>query len=309
MQPNSNQSNPIQSNPIQTYSTQPNPINRALRPPFHVTSLDPGECRYQVRVTPLIISAFNVVLPVVFSLLSYWEEYLTEITRSRVNVARSYVVKMASLYVLLFGFVGIDQSTHTAVRALGPVDALHACQTPNAIARRISVQRSRSAGRRRSAKSFTPSSGPPSAVRSIDAFFWLHQDQRAMRSHADKRAPTSLTDLRRSCGATARAWLILPNLSVSIAVTLASSFGFELFYYVRKRARHSWTFDISGNIIELLYLQAIVWYTIEPLGDVADAVVGAGSGCSGWCEEGVGLGANLGNMNLRLSEARIKLPR
>jgi hypothetical protein len=63
-----------------------------------------------VRITPLVISAFNIVLPAIFNFMSRFEDYLTEVTTSRVNLARSYIVKMSSIYVLLFGYLGIDRS-------------------------------------------------------------------------------------------------------------------------------------------------------------------------------------------------------
>jgi hypothetical protein len=69
-------------------------------------------------VTPLVITAFNAVLPTLFDYLSVWEDYLTPITKSRVDLGRSYLVKMAGIYVLLFGYIGIDQSnTLGAVRS------------------------------------------------------------------------------------------------------------------------------------------------------------------------------------------------
>ena len=42
--------------------------------------------------------------------------------------------------------------------------------------------------------------------------------------------------------------------------TVGSSIFIELFYYLRKRTRSNWRFQISDHVMELLYLQAITWY-------------------------------------------------
>jgi len=42
--------------------------------------------------------------------------------------------------------------------------------------------------------------------------------------------------------------------------TFGSSIFIELFYYMRKRTRSNWRFQISDHVMELLYLQAITWY-------------------------------------------------
>jgi len=119
-----------------------------------------------VSITPLIISGFNIVLPAIFNFMSRFEDYLTEVTTSRVNLARSYMVKMSSIYVLLFGYVGIDKSGQ-----LGPVRYLltpwmtltrdadvHGCEC-------FELAATSCAGRRRSAKSSTPCCGPVPFVR------------------------------------------------------------------------------------------------------------------------------------------------
>jgi len=136
------------------------PTPRPLRPLHSMT----------VSITPLIISGFNIVLPAIFNFMSRYEDYLTEVTTSRVNLARSYMVKMSSIYVLLFGYVGIDKSGQ-----LGPVGQQQRhgrCRTRGAAqrangaeARWIEAAAASCAGRRRSAKSSTPCCGPAPSVR------------------------------------------------------------------------------------------------------------------------------------------------
>jgi len=48
--------------------------------------------------------------------------------------------------------------------------------------------------------------------------------------------------------------------------TFGSSLFVELFYYLRKRTRSNWRFQISDHVMELLYLQAITWYERAPNG-------------------------------------------
>jgi len=87
-----------------------------------------------LRITPFIVSAFNSALPFLFDYLSYFEAYSTPLNTIRATIARlisfflffqltqisnvyflclhsrSYLVRLASIYVLLFGYVDADQN-------------------------------------------------------------------------------------------------------------------------------------------------------------------------------------------------------
>ena len=63
---------------------------------------------YQIRTTPFVVSAFNLILPVIFDFISRFERYNTEFYRVTVTIARSYLVRLASVYVLLFGFIDLS---------------------------------------------------------------------------------------------------------------------------------------------------------------------------------------------------------
>ena len=42
--------------------------------------------------------------------------------------------------------------------------------------------------------------------------------------------------------------------------TLTISFASELFFYLRLKTRHHYSFDISSHVIQLIYMQAILWF-------------------------------------------------
>ncbi|KAJ3374725.1 Transmembrane channel-like protein 4 [Allomyces arbusculus] len=51
---------------------------------------------------PYLVSVFNAVLPTAFASLAVFEQYADPLTESRSTLARSYLIKIASIYLMLF---------------------------------------------------------------------------------------------------------------------------------------------------------------------------------------------------------------
>jgi hypothetical protein len=46
---------------------------------------------------------------------------------------------------------------------------------------------------------------------------------------------------------------------VYLLSTAGQAFGTELFHYLRTRTRKNYNFDISNHVMQLVYMQAIIW--------------------------------------------------
>ncbi|KNE68767.1 hypothetical protein AMAG_13407 [Allomyces macrogynus ATCC 38327] len=65
----------------------------------------PDHCPTESTATPFapyLVSVFNAILPTAFASLAAFEQYSDPLTESRFTLARSYLIKIASIYLMLF---------------------------------------------------------------------------------------------------------------------------------------------------------------------------------------------------------------
>lgn len=76
-----------------------------------LNSIVVGNTGFDVKITPFLVSGFNIILPILFTLLSKFERHSTQLQMITFNIARSYLVRLASIYVLLFSYVDSDTNS------------------------------------------------------------------------------------------------------------------------------------------------------------------------------------------------------
>lgn len=60
---------------------------------------------YEQYALPAALAALNSILPFVFKAFAYFEDYVNKATEIKIEIARTFIIRMIGVYAILFGFI------------------------------------------------------------------------------------------------------------------------------------------------------------------------------------------------------------